>query len=125
MGIYNRDEKTGIRYGIGAMSENIQSWIYDELQPVYGDCQCEDEENCQCECVSNAINTDTLKAELTEYNELWVFYSEYVMPCRDCSPCAPGAGDISNPDEYGEIAYCLPPEYYVNPSNLIEKRELV
>lgn len=41
---------------------------------------------------------------------IWVFSSPYVIPCRQCSPCVPGAGDMDNATADGSYAHCLPPE---------------
>lgn len=40
---------------------------------------------------------------------IWVLKSPWIAPCRECSPCVPGAGDLNTPDPNGFEAYCLPP----------------
>lgn len=36
--------------------------------------------------------------------------TKYVMRCRQCSPCVPGAGDLDNYDENGTPCYCPDPD---------------
>jgi len=42
---------------------------------------------------------------------IWVTRSAYATPCRQCSPCVPGAGDLDSPGSHDELslALCPPP----------------
>ena len=110
----NRHPETGIRYGIISI-HHLQSWIWAEAESIYLDCDCVEDE-CKCEPIGHKIESDGLHAHISEYGEVWIYQSPYVMLCRDCSPCAPNAGDLSAPDDSCEPAYTLPPEYWAEDS---------
>lgn len=56
---------------------------------------------------------------------IFVLRSPYYTYCRDCSPCAPGAGDLNNPLDPNEHeimegyhrALCLGPEWFDKPGD--------
>ena len=41
---------------------------------------------------------------------IWVTESPWIVPCAQCSPCVPNAGDLNNPRKNGIMAYCVKPE---------------
>lgn len=48
---------------------------------------------------------------------IWVCRSRYVTPCRTCSPCVMGAGDLCSvcpPERANNLAYCPPPADWVD-----------
>lgn len=53
-----------------------------------------------------------ITAEIDSHGDIWVFKSAYYTRARFCSPCAPGACDLLNPDESGERAYCFGPDWF-------------
>lgn len=44
--------------------------------------------------------------------DMFVLKSPFYTLCRFCSPCAPGAGDLTSPDENGIKAYCLGKDWF-------------
>lgn len=136
LGKTNIDLDTGIRYGV-VSANSLDSWIYDEIELHYGDpccphCGSEDLEEQDCgfickdcnkyakdwECYPDTptyqyIDNGEIKAELNDYNNLFIFESKYFTYARFCSPCYPGAGDLDSPDkEHGVKTYCLGHDYY-------------
>jgi len=43
---------------------------------------------------------------------IWVEKSPYYTLCSFCSPCAPGAGDLDEPNQDGVKTYCLGLDYF-------------
>ena len=111
----NYNEKTGIPYGI-IHTNHLQGWIWEEFEAVYPECRCgvdsDDCGDCFCEPIGYTYEGEGIKASIDEVGDVWVFESPYTMPCLQCSPCAPGARDLSAYDEHSEKAYCLPPEWF-------------
>lgn len=64
------------------------------------------------EPISHTCNEETLIAELDSSNDVWILKSEYYTLCAYCSPCAPGAGYLTNVRENGIKAYCLPQDWF-------------
>ena len=55
--------------------------------------------------------------------DIIVLSSSYTTECKFCSPCFPGAGDLSNPVEGGVKTYCLGPDWFDGePPYLVTKR---
>lgn len=52
------------------------------------------------------------QAELDDRGDAWFYKSPYFTRAAFCSPCAPGAGDLTNPCEDGERAYCPGPDWF-------------
>jgi hypothetical protein len=44
--------------------------------------------------------------------DMFITKSEFYTLCKFCSPCAPGAGSLSCPDEDGIKAYCLAKDWF-------------
>lgn len=53
---------------------------------------------------------DDVHLETTSDNGIFILKSKYYTLCELCSPCAPGAGYITNEGSYK--AYCLPPSWF-------------
>lgn len=106
----NYNEKTGIRFGVIHQNEVLQAWA-DDSEPNMPDCGCPDD--C-CECEPNGFYLDDgeYKAESDDVGDIFVIESPYYTLCRDCSPCAPGAGYIMNQDDTGEKTYCFGPDWF-------------
>lgn len=52
------------------------------------------------------LEQDDVVVELDERNDVWVFKSSVFTLCRECSPCAPNAGYLT--DQPGALkTYCL------------------
>jgi len=109
----NRDESTGIRYGI-IPRHRLQYWAAGEFEPIYDECEkCADPEWCECEMETSGwvYDRDGLQMQLTEFsNEVWIFSSPHTAMGSHCSLCAPGAVylDGTGTDALG---YCPPPEW--------------
>lgn len=112
-GLTNIDLKTGIRYGIISL-QSVSSDFLDEFEPEYPEIEDRDDESALDFCEPLAFNYDspTLKCSYTPDGlGLWVFYSETIIKCAYCSPCAPGAGDLNALNSEGVKTYALPDDY--------------
>jgi hypothetical protein len=105
-GSSNRNPKTGIRYGVVGQNK-MNSILFEVLTAVFDD----EDEGVACQ---HEVVVEDFRAFLTAEGLLWVFESKWVMPCMECSPCMPDAGNLSAWDEYGEMAYCPPPWYWLD-----------
>lgn len=123
----NRDESSGIRYGVIHRNEIGQAW-FDEAEAWYGDdvdveymtCpECGEEhsgklgEIVECKCgeefelelpeyaepISFSYIGEGYKAECGEDGDIFIFESPYYTYAQFCSPCAPGACYLMNPLE--------------------------
>lgn len=57
--------------------------------------------------------TDTdYSATMDEYGDVFVMRSPYFTRARFCSPCAPGAVHLENPDPDGERGYCFGHDWF-------------
>lgn len=126
----NHNPETGIRYGIIPVHEFNPEIFYEACQPVYNCKGCEfnklDDQDCpecdMCEDYENIVDEDGMKMKLDENNDVWIFQSEYVSRCRECSPCAPHAGYLLDQDGLGEITYCPNPDWLRNPEKFTVKK---
>jgi hypothetical protein len=133
----NVNEKTGIHYGIIPL-HSLAHWVLDEFEPQYGEPHCphcgeelteEHETDCDiytCPCgeeteaefcypddpLCHVYEGEGYSLYLDEHNDVWVFDSPFYTRAQFCSPCAPGAGHLSNPCETGPKTYALGPDWF-------------
>lgn len=112
--------------------EELRAEVTRDVEDEYGDDESDDrlseedmadEIDRRVETQSEFINIDepTIEGEyegvkymiswLGGAPMLWVFSSPYVGHYAQCSPCVPGAADLETPDEFGIIAYDIPPDW--------------
>jgi hypothetical protein len=121
LGQTNIDTETGFRYGVVSCHE-LDSWVYEELEPIYSECDNCEGDNEDCDCQSDFREPDyhevnnenwTATASFESDSDLFVTKSKWVIRCGFCSPCAPGAGYIlSDGDDCW--AYCPPPDFFTD-----------
>lgn len=135
LGKTNRDEKTGIRFGVISQNEVMQTWS-EESNPWYGngsDCpECgetidiSDEFPDSCphcdtdlsnswddmEPITFTFNDKEYVAESDSYGDIMITKSPYYTICKFCSPCAPGAGYIMDSVTDGIRAYCFGHDWF-------------
>ena len=135
MGQTNIDHKTGIRYGVIPANDVGQSW-YNSAEPDYGvplcpDCtrevvDSEEDKDYYCEVCKKTYWSDDCfgdepvgwylddgeyQVEQTDY-DIFVTKSPYYTRASYCSPCAPGACHLRNPNENGEKCYCFGHDWF-------------
>lgn len=89
--------------------EQVYEELLDEASQFY---ECEEPEHEHTDG-----DTRYRRGHLGGAALIWVTKSRFVTPCRTCSPCVPGAGDLDNacpPEEANSLAYCPPPEDWVD-----------
>jgi len=119
-GTTNIDLKTGIRYGVVSQYDIMQAWC-DDSEPVYPEVQCDSTglniNACDCdECQNQTMFMEPIGHRYESENyimtqggddrDIFVIKSPFYTLCGYCSPCCPGAGDLSHPTENGVKAYC-------------------
>jgi len=57
-------------------------------------------------------NQDGYQASCGDSGDIFVMKSPYYAETRECSPCAPNAGDLSSPEKGGFKTYCFGPEWF-------------
>jgi len=124
-----------IRFGVIHQNELLQAWC-DESEPYYGCPVCPyclaelEEDICdgyECECghtidwvgeecygdepLSFRYDCAGYKAESDSYGDIILTDSPYYTLCNYCSPCAPGAGYLT---EAGSdcAAFCFGPDWF-------------
>jgi hypothetical protein len=105
-GLTNIDTETGIRYGVISQNEVLQAWA-DSSEPDYWD--VEDE---FAEPLSYTLDDGEYKAICGDDGDIFIIKSPFYTLCRFCSPCAPGAGYLMNPDDDGIKAYCFGRDWF-------------
>lgn len=60
----------------------------------------------------HTIDDDGVIATVDGYNDVFITKSPYYTRAAFCSPCAPGACHLENPDDDGEKAYCLGHDWF-------------
>jgi len=137
-GTCNRDEKTGIRYGIISM-HCLADWAYDEFESHYwqgcGNCGTEltsDEwqesddsdavcPNCGEDCTDHQFADEPsgytyeahgLSMSIDSSGDVWVYMSPLVIRAAFCSPCAPGACHLESPCDDGAECYAVPRDWF-------------
>lgn len=141
MGQTNIDKETGIRYGVINQREVVQSWC-DSSEPDYGtpdsvccgncgnemyhpDMQWGDTVTCDecredsevelpdcCEPLGYSLDDGEYKAYAHSDDDIFILKSPFYTLCRFCSPCAPGAGFITDCCEDGIKAYCFGHDWF-------------
>lgn len=130
----NVDATTGIRYGVLNQGEILQAWV-DASEPIYtndcpycgaalDDCVIEGETCPECDaelasgdfddavCLGFELDDNEYKATCGEDGDIFIMKSPYYTLCGYCSPCAPGAGDLSAPMDNGIRAYCFGHDWF-------------
>ena len=125
--MHNIDHETGIRYGVIP----VRDIIFDDFEPVYNitcpDCGTEEEENTHCSKCGKEIHTDFehplywmyekdgyVLVTDTDCIDVFVVKSPYYTFAKFCSPCAPGACDLTAPAKNGNKCYCLDETFFEN-----------
>lgn len=91
-----------------------------EIEEIYEEVLEEGAESYSCEEPEHEYTdgaTHYLRGHLGGAALIWVTQSLYVTPCRTCSPCVPGAGDLDStcpPEQANNLAYCPPPEDWID-----------
>jgi len=129
---------TVVRYGVISQNEVLQAWC-DESEAYYGSPHCpacgneldgdvDDGHECECghvidwvgeECygdepLSHYVDDGEYKAESDSYGDIFITKSPYYTVCGYCSPCAPGAGYLTDPGE-DCAAFCFGPDWFDGP----------
>lgn len=130
----NRNEKTGIAFGVVSMN-SLQSWVFDEFfyhgrNVSYESAMEEfDAENPDATETERQRYIDRLEIDEPEYQLetdgmrlgiswlggaqiVFVMESPYTAEVRECSICVPGAGNLDSPCEGGMVAYTLPEAWF-------------
>lgn len=112
----NRDQKTGIRYGV-IPAHATDGWD-ERSEPEYeDDGSNEDGDGDLLEPSAWVVNEDGFHAFTGgEGGDIFVTLSPYFTRAKFCSPCAPGACYLLNPNADGERAYCLGHEWFEGPA---------
>jgi ribosomal protein L37AE/L43A len=139
MGLANLDQSTGVRFGVISINE-LPGWINDEEEADYGEPSCpecgsEDVAHCEdgdgemrCSSCEHNFNEDdqfpdepiawklemdgVLMTRSGSDTDYFIVKSPFYTKCQFCSPCAPGAGYVTNQEEDGVKTYCPPPSWY-------------
>jgi len=134
----NIDPETGIRFGVLPTNHpSLTEWLWESLEPCYSPSCPEcgeslddgwDDDGRACPSCGHDIEDGEEYPETPDYyalddqceesgfvsedGELWILKSPYYTRARFCSPCAPGAGYLAEPDPDGVRTYCLGPDWY-------------
>ena len=126
---------TVIRYGVISQNEVLQAWC-DDSEAYYGKPHCPecgaelDDDICdghECECghtidwvgdecygdepLSHYVDDGEYQAESDSYGDIFLTKSPYYTVCGYCSPCAPGAGYLTDKSE-DCAAFCFGPDWF-------------
>ena len=137
LGHANRNQETGIHYGVIHHGEVGQAW-YEESEPYFADdCECNEDDQhdfmCECDPSSFFIREDDIAAQQPyDDPDIFVLKSKYYTWAQFCSPCAPGAGYLTSftDPEVGVKTYCFGHDWFENerapyPVYSVETNELV
>jgi len=116
MGTVNIDQETGIRYGVIPVNDVCQAWS-DESEPVYPEPDPDEEEpedfgpeyDPSLYVYSRQGYVATQSADDTD---IFITKSPFYTKAQFCSPCAPGAGHLRNPDPDGVKTYCFGKDWF-------------
>ena len=132
----NRSPETGIHYGVIPFNEVLQAWsdssepYYHPACPLCGGDIAEDKlftdftcPNCgeevneydfDClEATSYYINDNEYQAESSgDMVDIFIAESPYYTTCNYCSPCAPGAGYLTDYNSDGIKTYCFGHDWF-------------
>ena len=64
------------------------------------------------DCTRYLYERDGYKLQVASDGDLWVLKSPYFTRAQFCSPCAPGAGYLTNPCDDGPKTYCLGHDWF-------------
>lgn len=133
----NIDHATGIRFGVIPHHDVLQAWA-DSAEGYYGEAQCPDcegpvedsadDKDYRCESCDKTFwgeevySEEALSWDLDngEYKatqsgddcDVFILRSPYYTRAQFCSPCAPGACYLLNPEEDGAKAYCFGHDWF-------------
>ncbi|MHC4121720.1 MAG: hypothetical protein ACYSWO_29970 [Planctomycetota bacterium] len=127
-----------IRFGVISQNEVLQAWC-DSSMAFYGSPHCPecgvqlDDDVCdghECECgyeigwvgdecygdepLSFYVDDGEYSAESDSYGDIFLTKSPYYTVCGYCSPCAPGAGYLTDDGE-DCAAFCFGPDWFDGP----------
>ena len=134
LGKSNFDPETSIHYGVIPQNEVLQAWA-DSSEPYYTlfcpvcdtvlsasyfcpQCRKEiDSEDLEeqfefAEPTSFFIDDKEYQAESDDSGDIFISKSPFYTTCQYCSPCAPGAGYITNTVEDGVKTYCFGHDWF-------------
>lgn len=133
LGKSNINMETGIRYGVIPANSTID-YGSDYMETVYFDIEHDSDcalltddayaSNSYPECTCGAENTESVVSHYeysvegyqlrqgSEDNDIFVLESRYYTHACFCSPCAPGACYLLNPDREAPKAYCLNHDFF-------------
>jgi|SRR5581483_6350153 len=136
----NIGRKTGIRYGVISLNNDVlQAWA-DSSEPDYGPATCPrcgsknlaDGTGTEYECLAckTAFDSDEAFPETPaswnydgdgyvctqsgDDSDIFVVKSPFYTLAAFCSPCAPGAGDLRHPTPSGVRTYCFGHDWFEN-----------
>jgi hypothetical protein len=116
-GLVNRDNKTGIHYGVISQNEVLQAWAdSSEARFPCEDCEYNvDNEGCDdcmdCEPLEYTYDDEGYVCQQSADDpDIFIIKSPYYTFCGYCSPCAPGAGYLM--DYYKPKKNTLGADYY-------------
>jgi hypothetical protein len=117
-GVCNIDVEKGIRYGVihsHVLNQDVVSEIYDLVRESFcRNCENIREESCENCCIDEVFgdfSLEGIEGFLHSDGNISVLRSKRTKYCNFCSPCVPGAGDLSSRGEDCE-AYDVPEEWY-------------
>lgn len=90
--------------GSGEIVESDLNAAWDVIEQEWNDRYEENEDTYRLEENGYILETSSLG--------LYVIKSPYWTETRLCSPCAPNAGDLDNPEEGGVKTYCLGADWF-------------
>ena len=135
-GIENRSPETGIHYGVIHQGEILQAWAdssepyYHPACPLCGGDIAEDKlftdftcPNCgeevkehdfdYLEATSYYVDDSEYQAESSgDMVDIFIAESPYYTTCNYCSPCAPGAGYLTDYNSDGIKTYCFGHDWF-------------
>jgi len=111
LGQVNRDEETGIRFGVISQNEVLQSWS-DSSEPDYGELEEGEALDDFAEPIGFTYDSDGYKAYAGDDGDIFILKSPYYTKCQFCSPCAPGAGYLMHFMDNGIKTYCFGHDWF-------------
>ncbi len=113
MGTANFDLETGVHFGVISQNSVGQAW-YDSSEPIYPETQYEDGVPLEYEGepIGFEYSGDGYGLADCLDNDIMVLESPFYTFAKFCSPCVPGAGDLSAPDADGVKAFALSHDWF-------------
>ena len=111
-GLTNIDHSTGIRYGVISIYKVLEAWAQSS-EPVFLD-EDEDQDGCAEPIAFDVDEDGYLCHQSADDTDIFVIKSPFYTYCGLCSPCAPGAGDLSceRTKETGFMTYCFGHDWF-------------